>query len=83
MQIRPEHVDALRRYARAERSDPFVLARGMAHLKTGVAGYRQAKGQYHQAGDAALYDAEPFVEERKTPNGETYMITAYKNRVRP
>lgn len=38
MATEPQLVQALQRYAAAERSDPFAFARGMAHLRQGLCG---------------------------------------------
>ncbi len=73
-------IEGAKRYALANRSDPFALQRAMSHLECGVAGYRhQPNGQR----DDAFYDAEPEIEQRKIVNmageTETYNVIAFKN----
>lgn len=57
-------------YAKAEKSDPFALARALAHVRQGCAG----------PGD---YDAEETTETRAIDNGrggiEEYQAVVYKN----
>lgn len=81
--IRPEYLEGLRNYAAADRSDPFTYSRGLAHLRSGAAGFRQGKGLYHNAGEPAFYSAQPADEERTTAGGEDYTVTVYRNIQRP
>jgi len=76
-------VEAAKRYAAADRSDPFALARAIAHLRNGIAGSLQN-------GDEAIYDASEFTETRQLPpgvtlsNGDTaFEVKAYRNITRP
>lgn len=78
-----QRVDAAKRYAAADRSDPFALNRAMTHLENGIAGFTKD-------GRDAFYDAEEYQETRtlvKIVDGyhqqEDYQVPAYKNRVRP
>jgi len=68
---------AAERYAQADRSDPFALARARLHLSNGIASYANANGQ------AAYYEAEPYQETRYLPDGREYQATVYRNVVRP
>jgi hypothetical protein len=69
-------VDGAHNYAAADRSDPFALARAMAHIRSGLCGLKAN-------GDEAIYSAQPYIETRKLPSGEEYTVTAYKNAMRP
>lgn len=72
-------VEAARRYAAANASDPFAYARILTHMRNGVASYTE-KGQ------EAFYDATPEQEVRSfTINSKVieYYVTTYKNIRRP
>lgn len=69
--------EAAKRYAAAEKSDPFAYRRAKTHLLNGVASYANANGQ------PAYYDAEPHTETRLLPNGTEYHVTVYRNVHRP
>lgn len=67
-------------YAAAEQSDPFCLARAIAHTKNGIA-------SYHPNGEPAFYSAE-VTNEAKTHLGfqgdiQEYYVKVYVNRQRP
>lgn len=71
--IPERQLEALRRYAAADASDPFAFARGMAHL-------RNRMGRPLQDGSDGHYDATEAVEMRKLPNGGAeYPVTVYRN----
>ena len=69
--------EAAKRYAEANKSDPFAYRRAKAHLLNNVASYANQQGQ------AAYYDAEPFTETRVLPDGTEYPATVYRNIIRP
>lgn len=69
--------DAAERYAAADKSDPFTLARCQAHIRNGVASL------YTQGGQEAFYNAEEAQEMRKMPDGSEYPVTVYRNIIRP
>lgn len=74
---RMRQVEAAKRYAASDRSDPFAYARAMTHLQNGIC---RTPDSQHQA---AIYDAEPFEETRVLPDGREYHATVYRNVVRP
>lgn len=70
--------EAAQRYAAADRTDPFALARARAHIKNGIADL-DADGAPH-------YDADEVLETRRLPDGmkfldgsDTYEVKAYRN----
>jgi hypothetical protein len=74
--------EGARRYAAADKSDPFAYARARTHMKNGIAGLAQNGGD-------AFYDATEDTETRKLPNGPDgkegaeYQAVVYRSRVRP
>jgi len=63
--------------AAADKNDPFALARAMTHIRVGIC-------TPNQAGEDAIYNAEPYTVQRPHPvTGEPFAATEYKNRVRP
>lgn len=68
---------AAKRYAEADKSDPFAFSRAMTHLKNGIAQYALKDGS------SAFYDAEEAHEIRRLPDGTEYRATIHKNMVRP
>lgn len=62
------HMEAIQRYAEADKSDPFCYARCMTHYRQGVTNRKQVEGQDPVE---AQYDAQ-----RDTNGG-------WRNRVRP
>jgi hypothetical protein len=70
-------IEAAKRYAAADPSDPFAFSRCMTHLSTGVSSYSTASGEQ------AYYDADPALETRRLPDGTEYTHPVYRNRVRP
>lgn len=76
-------MDGAERYARADRSDPFALARAMTHIRNGIVGLRSD-------GYEACYSADEHMETRTLPdgmkfsNGDTdYQVRTYRNITRP
>lgn len=73
-------VAGARRYAEADRSDPFAFARAMTHLSNGIAAYGKK-------GEEQFYDAVETQETRVLPAADgkrvEYQATVYTNRVRP
>ena len=74
-------VAAAKRYAAADKSDPFAFARAMSHSANGIASYANKNGQ------SAIYDAELYYEPReiKMPDGKTlsWQAGCYRNIIRP
>ncbi len=71
---------AAERYAAANASDPFALARAQAHLRNGVASYALPDGK------PGYYDAEEHQERREmVVNGKviSWSATIYRNVARP
>ena len=89
------HDEAAARYAAADKSDPFTLARCHAHMRNGVANYRKdaepflwqgsAKGKMERVTPEpdAHYNATEAQETRITAAGDDYPVTVYRNIVRP
>jgi hypothetical protein len=70
-------IEAAKRYAQADRSDPFAYARAMTHISNGIAAHFTGQGK------ESFYDADKAQETRKLPDGREYQATIYKNVVRP
>lgn len=71
-------IEAAKRYAAANASDPFAYARAMTHIGNGIAVYADREGK------PSYYDAELDTETRYLPTanggmGEAYQATVYKN----
>jgi hypothetical protein len=79
--VEARYAKGIENYAAAERTDPFAMARAIAHHKIGLD--RSA----HRDGGGNNYDATPTVEHREyiDKSGETvrYTVPAYKNVQRP
>ena len=76
---RARQVNGVRRYAAADRSDPFSFARGMAHLNAGLCASKTD-------GSPGGYDAEEYQEPRfYEMDGERvdYTVSAFRNVKRP
>jgi hypothetical protein len=69
-------MEAAKRYALADRTDPWTLARIEAHMRNGICGFTDN-------GLDAFYSADSYVEERVTVTGTTFPVTVYRNIVRP
>jgi hypothetical protein len=69
--------EAARRYAAANASDPWALPRALAHIRNGIASH------FTQDGKDAFYNADPFQETRMTASGKEYVVTVYRNMIRP
>jgi hypothetical protein len=61
-------IDGARRYAEANRSDPFAFSRAMSHVNNGVAGIRIENDERIDA----FYDAKVGIEKRKLPTGQLF-----------
>lgn len=74
-------IEAAKRYAMADASDPFAFSRAMTHLRNGIAEYST------QTGEPAYYDAEMATEPRSIPlpNGKTldWDAVVWRSRSRP
>lgn len=75
---------AAKRYAAADRTDPFAYSRAMSHLRSGVAQYSVEGSGTEVTG---YYDAEGYREGReyKKATGEIvkYEVQAWRKMVRP
>ena len=72
-----------KRFAAADRSDPFAFNRAITHINNGIV-------SAHGDGGDSIYDAEETVETRHLPpgiilsNGDTsYQVPGFKNIKRP
>ncbi len=76
-----------RRYAAADRSDPFAFARALTHIRVGIVQPFREEGQDHKTpSGAVMYDATPFTEMREVEltSGKTMVpYTVYRNITRP
>jgi hypothetical protein len=75
-------LDGAIRYAAADKSDPFALARALTHLSNGICSRAED-------GTPGHYDAEKGVETRYLPlsegqeTPESYVVDSYSRKVRP
>lgn len=86
--VRRRMVDGARRYAAADKSDPFSFSRAMTHIKNGVSSVsRPGNREYGiPAGVAAYNDADSYMETRKIiAEGRelVFDVVAYRNLCRP
>lgn len=76
---------AARRYAAADRTDPFAYRRAVTHIKNGVAQFSTTDKDGSLI--ACYYDAQGYQEKRSytKSNGELveYAVPAWKNMIRP
>ena len=70
-------LSAAKRWAAANRSDPFAFSTAVAHARSGISSMSNEKGL------SGYYDAEEYVEKRLTPDGDEFFVTMYKNMIRP
>jgi hypothetical protein len=74
-------IEAAKRYAASDPSDPFAFRRAITHLNNGIAAYANKDGK------PAFYDAELYHETRSItiPNGSVmeWQAEVYKNVHRP
>jgi hypothetical protein len=65
-------VEAARRYAASDPSDPFTFNRCMTHLLRGMCAP-------NDKGEDCHYNATASTEGRKTATGEEYFVTVYRD----
>jgi hypothetical protein len=84
---RLEMIAAARRYAAADRTDPFALRRALAHIDNGVASYRRpANREWDMEAGQSFYDATAFREQRTIRHGDQEAkvdVVSYRGVVRP
>lgn len=85
---RSRMVEAARRHAAADRTDPFTYLRALTHIENGVASINRGPNQeYDTPSGPAFYDAEPSKELRKVTGyaGREMVaeIMTFRNVVRP
>jgi hypothetical protein len=73
MQMR---IEAAKRYAAADRTDPWAFSRAMTHMANGIAGFTEK-------GEDAFYSADDYIETKVTLAGSEYPVVVYRNIVRP
>jgi hypothetical protein len=69
-------IDAAKRYADADKSDPFTFARCMTHIRQGLCTICEGESN---AGCDGHYDAEAGVETHVTADGNEYLAVVYRN----
>ena len=77
-----EMIRAARRFAAANPSDPFALARALKDVRLGVSTYRRGTEDkdFGLARDMPGYsDAQPSTETRQTAAGEDYTVQTFRN----
>lgn len=88
--LRQRQVAGAKRYAEANRSDPFALNVALSHIKNGICDPRPAlHAKDPDAGKEAHYDATPISVKRRLAPGlefsngtNEYHVTEHKNMVR-
>ena len=94
-----ERIEAMERYAKADRSDPFTLARCKAHMRNKIVGMRPVltkdmhmpwvsdsdlrRMSTLRQSEEAFYEATAHTEMQPLPDGREYPVTVYRNMVRP
>jgi hypothetical protein len=91
--LRDRMETGVRRWAAANRSDPFAATVARSHIANGICESRaQLAGQDRRAGELAFYSARPVQRTHPAPeslNGRfsdgtrEYTTTEYNNLVRP
>jgi len=87
-------IDGAVRYAQADRSDPFTLARAMSQIENGGCSPRSERcsmyGKTHTpTNGSAYFNADTHRESRRLEGHQfedgtdTFFVTAYRNLVRP
>lgn len=79
-------VEGAKRYAAADRTDPFAYARAMTHIKCGVATViRQEHNKDYDLDRAAtaFYNAENYIYDREVPGIGEVPTIGYRSMVRP
>lgn len=87
---------AAENYARADKSDPFALARALAHIRSGVAtitrdvlpmNRKWANQKVREPVSTAFWDAKPIDDVRQYEDYDqevhTYRVTVYRDLSRP
>ena len=76
-------LNAAKRYAAFDKSDPFALARALCHIRQGICGrvYFEEDTNFHKKGQTAdcFYDAEEY----KSFSVGGVVTTRFSNTVRP
>lgn len=65
-------IEGARNYALADRSDPFTLARCLAHIRVGIV-----------TSSVDCYEADFAPETRKDAHGNSYVVSVPRNMKRP
>lgn len=78
-------IQGARRYAQADKSDPFAFSRAMSHINSGVARPSfDGNGNRHDAYYDAQEAREKRVSSRPFSDGSTtYDVTVYRDMKRP
>lgn len=86
-------IEGCQLYARANRSDPFALARALSHSVNGVTTYCQRSTLIHGSNDRGMiqtmhegpsgYTAQSFPVTKRDAEGTEYFVTEFRNVQRP
>lgn len=85
---RARMIDGAKKYALADRTDPFAFRRMVTHIDNGVASvHRGLNKDYDLAAGPAFYNAETYREPRKIVGSDgqeqVFDIMVFRNVVRP
>lgn len=85
---RARMIEGAKKYALADRTDPFAMDRMVAHIDNGVASvHRPANEEYDLASGPAFYSADTYREAHKIVGSDgseqTYDLMVFRNVVRP
>ena len=70
-------IDGAKRWAEANKSDPFAFNTAISMCVSGVSTLTTPDGK------PGYYDAEPGTEQRKDQKGQDYRVASFKNLARP
>ena len=85
---RARMIEGAKKYALADRTDPFAMARMVTHIDNGVAAvHRGPNAEYDLAAGPAFYNAEVYREPRKIVGSDgkeqVFDVMVFRNVVRP
>lgn len=91
--LNAQNLEGCQLYARANRSDPFALARAVSHTLNGITSFNMRSTLIHGSNDRGMiqslhegyagYSAQAYAVTRKDADGKDYIVTEYRNIQRP